>query len=213
MMRWLKELLEWESKVILGEESWQFHSGCNKDALMMRLKSDLDLYSPLPWWSPKLAWPSGSKSYIGQLQKHRVKIESRGNWWDFMLWWRGFANYYCFDGAISQRPGNCVLIGTYRIVDFIRPLLLITMNGFVLAAYGVLIMILGEVVIGGAQTPFNSNLVALAAVVLFLPVPLLTYVMVYGMFRWAKYCGKERREEFRAFLSQLVGEGKVVSER
>jgi hypothetical protein len=192
----VKALLEWESRAILGEELWSFTTQDNADAVLARLKSEINGKDSSRGVPLELHWHKSGTEFIGQVQHDRIELMRRIN---PLMWAFGNRHYY-FVGRIASCPSGSVIEGAYKIRGWFRVVFLVVLNLFMLFSVGFLVG-LGAKAIGYIGDGLAFSLKDLILGIGFLFVSTAVFLSVFGFLR---YLDQGNRKAMYGFLARIM---------
>lgn len=189
----MNALLEWESRAILGEESWSFTVKDDVESVLMRLRSEIGEKTLGPRWHQR------NKEFVGAVQQDRIELMRRVN---PVMW--GIGNrHYAFSGRITSSSFGSVIEGRYIICGWTRVVFLVVLNVFLLLSMGFLIGLVAKAIAISAGD-VATRLQDLARGTGFLVLSTLVFL---SAFRFLKYLDVRNRDAMHNFLIQ-VAEGR-----
>lgn len=194
----MKALLEWESRAILGEESWSFTAQGDAEAVLTRLRSEVDIEGSARGIPLRLRWYKSDKEFVGQVRHDRIELVRRVN---PIMWAFGNRQYF-FSGRITSHPRGTVIEGTYKILGWSRVVFLVVLNLFLLFSVGFLVGIGMQVIErSGGGSAFGMK--GLIHGIGFLFLSTAVFLSVFGFLR---YLDRGNREAIHGFLARITSD-------
>lgn len=192
----VKALLEWESRVILGEETWSFAAQGDAETILTRLRSEVDEKNLSRGIPLRLRWYRKDKEFIGHVQHDRIELMRKVN----PIMWAFGNRHYAFSGRITSSSLGSVMTGRYKICGWTRVVFLVVLNVFLLLSAGFLIGLAAKAIASSAGD-LTFRLQELAWGIGFLFLSTLIFLSV---FRFLKFLDVRNRDAMHNFLTQVT---------
>jgi hypothetical protein len=215
--QWLKQLVDWEKRVIMRYEDWVFESSFDPAHVHGAILHWIDRKEPNTW-DAELArlYPAPkrpkNKYVLGLVHGEHITLWARPDYGTFLVFFFRFVG--SFDGRIVGTPDGSMIAGTYGLSVFGRGfvfwrlinefVLLCLINLAFLTSILMAVLGLGAIIDDLFVLDFSVNLrpfVALALVA-FSPAPVLFVWFFFKVHNWIDSSARRTVHQFLDWISK-----------